>query len=244
MAARISWDDRLAEYKHNKENGLSSSPGVNAWVSRQRKAKANNTVSEERKEKLNGVGFDWVVNSSREDLSRLHSHAWNNNFTLLEKHHSENGSCRGPYQGKLYSNWVHNQRRILNNKESLNEVQQERWARLNTLGFWNATELQREPSGNSGSGLEPTVHASQTTTSANSNSESEMGQGRQNSGVVRITVSLDSLEQSINARPKLTLISISLAHFQACERYRQRQSGMYFGGTLCCVSVFVFGSFR
>jgi hypothetical protein len=182
MAPYISWDERLAKYKYNKENGVRNSNGMNSWMSRQRKAKEDGTLSVECKEKLDNVGFVWTRSHRRP----YDCDAWNENFKLLETHHSEKGNCRGPYD-KLSASWVRNQRHLLKNTESLDEILRDRWARLNTLDFW---ELPREPPGNSENGLNPTVHASHTTASANSNSDSEMGQRQQRSSVVRITVSI------------------------------------------------------
>jgi hypothetical protein len=201
MAPHMSWDERLAKYKYNKANGVRNGNGMNCWVSRQRKAKENGTLSDECKEKLDIVGFVWTRNHCRS----YDCDAWNENFKLLEAHHGEKGNFLGPYD-KLPASWVRHQRQMLKNKASLDEILRERWARLNTLGFWNATELPRKPPGNSESGLNPTVHASHTTASANSNSDNEMGQGQQHGGVVRITVSVrDSMEQSITSATRAYL---------------------------------------
>jgi Helicase associated domain len=189
MAPQISWDERFANYKDNKDYGVSNCNGMNCWMTRQRKAKADGTLSGERIEKLDSVGFVWTRTIR---IRAYDCGAWNENFKLLEAHHREKGNFRGPYD-KLPASWVHSQRQMLKNTESLDEIQQERWARLNTLGFWNATALQLQPSGNSDSDLDPTIHASHTTTSVNSNSESETRQGQQHSGVGRITVPVSAM---------------------------------------------------
>jgi Helicase associated domain len=186
MAPPIPWHDRLAEYKHKKDNDLPMGAAVRDWVYRQRISDADGTLSDERKEKLNSVGFEWITIAIGR---KPYDHdAWNRNFTLLENHHLENQSCRGPFQERRLEYWVHNQRHRLKDKESLNETQQERWARLDTLGFWDntGTEQQHVSQGPSDSGLDPTAHASRATTSVSSNSDGEMGQ--QGSSIVRVTV--------------------------------------------------------
>jgi Helicase associated domain len=160
-----SWDECLAKYKHNNENGLPMLE-LRAWTYRQRKANADGTLSAKRKEKLNGVGFVWNANSQ----SQFDHDAWDRKLELLKTHHLEKGNCDGPYDDKQLLSWVQKQRSELKNKESLNEIQNDRWARLNALGFWAATERQRELQ------------------EAMSNAR-EMGQCRQGSGAVSSTVS-------------------------------------------------------
>jgi hypothetical protein len=180
-----SWNERFAEYKDKKENGLTLRSTIRNWVSEQRKMYANGTLPRAWKEKLDSIGFVWnpAYQHRPSDCD-----AWSKNFAILEKHHHENGSCRGPYQDKLFKFWVYNQRTALKNKERLDEVQLERWTRLNTLGFWGATEQQRESSGSDVCGLvDPAAHAA--VASANSTSDGEIGQDQQRNDKVRLTVS-------------------------------------------------------
>jgi Helicase associated domain len=178
-----SWNERFAEYKQKKENGITLRSTIRNWVSEQRKMNANGTIPREWKEKLDCIGFVWnpVYQPRPSDCD-----AWNNNFLLLEAHHREKGNCRGPYQDKLFKFWVYNQRTALKNKESLDEVQRERWTRLNTLGFWGATAQQRKSARSDDSGLDPTAHAAAAC--ANSVSDGEIGQGQRRTGMVRVTV--------------------------------------------------------
>jgi Helicase associated domain len=183
MAPPPSFEERVAEYKHIKENGLSiGSGGLSAWMYRQRTANADGTLSDERKEKLNSVGFQWIAIA--EGRNPYDHDAWNNNFTLLEKHHLENGCCRGPYDDKRLGQWVKNQRFAFKNKESLTEIQQERWTRLKTLGFWGATELQGESPGSAGRGSDAALRASRATASADSRSSGKKGQRLRDRGKV------------------------------------------------------------
>jgi Helicase associated domain len=171
-----SWDQRLAEYKDKKENDLPMT-ALRDWVYRQRTANANGTLSDERKKKLTSIGFEWSARAP-------HDHdAWNRNFTLLEKLHLENGCCRGPYGDNQFGRWVRNQRSLLKNKTILDEICQERWARLNTLGFWD------EQAGRHESDLVPTAHAAACARPA-SDGECETGRSQQRSGIVRVTVSV------------------------------------------------------
>jgi Helicase associated domain len=182
-----SWDERFAEYKQKKENGVTLRSTIRNWVSEQRKMYSNGTIPREWKEKLDGIGFVWNPSYQHRTSD---CEAWSNNFELLKKHHGEKGTCQGPYQDKLFKFWVYNQRTALKNKERLDKVQLERWTRLNTLGFWGANEQQHESSGSDESGLDSTAHVSHSTVSDNSASDGEIGQGQQRSGIVQITVSV------------------------------------------------------
>jgi Helicase associated domain len=228
-----SWDQRLAEYKHKKENNLPMGAALGSWTYRQREANANGTLSRECKEKLDSVGFVWnATDSSRFSVDH---DAWNNNFTLLETHHREQGNFRVPIQDKPLYYWAYRQRSKLKDKESLDEVQQERWARLNALGFWDATDVQVETAGSDENGLFPTAHAAAACARPASDGECEMGWGQQRSGIVRVTVSViarDLLNGAIHAtRDQLKLYNECRLHFLACEGWRQRKAGVSFNGS-------------
>jgi Helicase associated domain len=183
-ARNLSWDQRIAEYKHKKENDLPIGAVMRAWMSRLRTANANGTLSREYKEKLDGVGFEWSVRAP-------HDHdAWNRNFAHLKKHHLENLSCHGPYDDKRLEQWVYNQRARLKGKTSLDEIYQERWARLNALGFWDATDVQFERTRSDESDLVPTAHAAAACARPALDGECKMRRGQQRSGIVRVTVSV------------------------------------------------------
>jgi Helicase associated domain len=191
MAPRRSWDYWLAEYKQKKENGLPSSlhsRGLRSWVTCNREASTTGTLSDERVEKLNGVGFVW--NQKNAGQFFVDHDEWNRKLELLKAHHHEKGNSHGPFQDKQFDQWVRHQRTALKNKESLSEVQQERWGRLNALGFWGETKQQREPSRSAGRRSHSTPRASLATVSvsASAMSNGEMGQGQQSSGIARITV--------------------------------------------------------
>jgi Helicase associated domain len=174
-----SWDERFAEYQRNKKQGVVSNSGQHSWVHKQRKMYANGTLPDEHKEKLNCVGFEWIATPNH----RYDCEAWNESFKLLETHHQKHGNCFGPFSHRKLDNWVQRQRSTLKRKKSLTEVQQERRALLNTLGFWDAYESQFEPSAIVESGLDPTARASRTTTSTSARSDREMGQGPSGSGI-------------------------------------------------------------
>jgi Helicase associated domain len=202
-----SWDRRLAEYQNNKENGWTSSRTLRSWATVQRQKKAGGTLSDERVEKLDGVGFVW--NANPEDQFSVDQDAWNRKFELLKAHHRKNGNCRGPFQDQQLCNWVWAQRSRLKNKESLNEIQQERWARLNAWGFWVVTE-HRQSARRGSDATSRDSHAK----AASAISNGEMGQcGRQRSGIV-VSTTVSVLKYSSHCpltRPRLTLFSISLA---------------------------------
>jgi Helicase associated domain len=242
-ATAASWDRRFAEYKHNKENGLPNGTygGLNAWISLQRKSHANGTLSRECKEKLDSVGFVWKASFRHDNYYKCD--AWNNRFIRLETHRHEKGHCRGPYPDKQFEQWVINQRSTLKDKESLCEVQQERWARLNTLGFWSATKQRREPEE---SGLDAVVLASHANASEKSNSDSELGQDRQHSGVVRITVSgIARFAEAITRSHDQTLHCFHVACIsKPTKGGHNGNQVLTLMGYLCRVSVFVFAFLR
>jgi Helicase associated domain len=178
-----SWDERLAEYQRNKKENLRSSGGQRGWECKQRKKYANGTLPDEQEEKLNSVGFEWVATHKY----RYDCEAWNKSFKLLETHQSEKGNCRGPFSHTMLDDWVRRQRKALNDANDLNEIYQERRARLNTLGFWGDDEPQEGPPGNVESGLDETARDSHETASVGSQSDHDMGQGPSGSSIDRIT---------------------------------------------------------
>jgi Helicase associated domain len=194
------WDDRFAEYKRNKEDGLANSYSMQQWAYKQLRLNANGTLSDERKEKLDSVGFAW--NRLPCGVS-YDCETWNENFKLLEAHHHEKRNSRGPFQDKQLEQWIRKQRYVLKDKESLNEIQQERWARLNSLGFWDGREQRRQYPGSAGHGSRATLRASRA--SANAKSDGDMGQGQQGGCTASTTVShrLVLLERAPAARPNL-----------------------------------------
>ena len=116
----------LAEYGNclvplkDKYNGFS----LGSWVSSQRKSK--DTLSKEKIDKLDGLGFIWDAVEA----------LWDATFEALQDYHNEHGHSSIPsthsYGGYKLGSWVNTQRQ---NKNILTE---ERLDKLNSLSFkWN-----------------------------------------------------------------------------------------------------------
>ena len=104
------------------------------WVSVQRSAYKNGTISSERISRLDELGFNW---GQRIDLSKTRT--WDENFALLKSFKAEYGHCRVPqiYKYDLQlGRWVASQR--ANYKKA--SLSSERISLLESLGFdWGKT---------------------------------------------------------------------------------------------------------
>ena len=97
------------------------------WVGKQRVAK--DSLSPERKQKLDDIGFIWDP----------YTKAWEEGFSKLLQFKKADGHCRVPDGHKLegfkLGNWVSYQR------QAQNSMPPERKQRLNDIGFiWNASK--------------------------------------------------------------------------------------------------------
>jgi phage FluMu protein gp41 len=191
-----SWDERFAEYKYNKKEGVQSSGGQRGWACKQRKMYAKGTLPDEHKEKLNSVGFEWNAAPNH----HYDCEAWNEGFELLKAHLQKQGNCRGPFSQRKLDDWVRRQRKVLNDANGLNEVLQERWARLNALGFWEEVDPQKEPRRNVESDRDQTARASRASARTRERSDREMGQGPSGSRIDRITANEDTAPRSWDER--------------------------------------------
>jgi superfamily II DNA or RNA helicase len=136
----VSWDEwygRLKTYKNregdclvpvdHKEGGFK----LGLWVGNQRQE--NETLSTERKHRLNELGFVWDVREA----------AWERGFSHLKMFHEREGHCSPPARHKesqfQLGAWVRNLR------ERKGDLSAERLRRLNELGFvWDAHEAEWE----------------------------------------------------------------------------------------------------
>jgi superfamily II DNA or RNA helicase/ferredoxin-thioredoxin reductase catalytic subunit len=130
-----SWEEMflaLVEYKNkyghcNIPQSYSDLPKLYTWVSHQRTAKQKGTIIEERKKRLEGIGFVWNTLEA----------SWEKMFTELMEYKSTHGHCNVPRRYKPLSTWVNNQRQ--NKKKGI--LSQEYIARLNEIGFmWNPND--------------------------------------------------------------------------------------------------------
>jgi superfamily II DNA or RNA helicase/DNA-binding TFAR19-related protein (PDSD5 family) len=109
---------------------------LGSWAFRQRGNYKNNKLSEERKERLEALGFVWDGND----------HAWEEGFRELCAYHQEHGNCDVPKSyitdtGFMLGSWASRQRHFLRK----NKLSEERKERLDALGFvWDPFAEQWE----------------------------------------------------------------------------------------------------
>jgi Helicase associated domain len=110
-------------------------PVLNRWVSRQRRNKKDGILTEERIQKLESIGFRWVlVEQKRKDYSKKDLH-WIQQYNSLASFQKQYGHTNPPH-GKQspywqLAKWVARQRELFSQKRLLDE----RKELLDSLGF-------------------------------------------------------------------------------------------------------------
>ena len=108
-----SWDDYYKalqsfqeKYKTcNVPNSSKEGWGLANWVKEQRKLNADNELPDDRKEKLDTLGFNWLLFSERWDQQ------WNESCKLVLEYYETNGDFNVPRTNKKLFNWLQVQRR-------------------------------------------------------------------------------------------------------------------------------------
>jgi hypothetical protein len=129
---KAKWETFFEELKmFKRENGHCRVPpksntyrSLGSWVSMQRDDYNNGIISEERKSRLEGIGFSWDPTIDK----------WNEGFKFLKCYKTENGNCRVPqsYKGDFkLGQWVNNQRA----KYRKGTLSDECVRKLESLGF-------------------------------------------------------------------------------------------------------------
>jgi len=124
----------LAEFK--KQNGHCRVTRVldkrlGSWVEQQRQYRKRGTISEDRVQKLNDIGFDWRTESKEK--------FWNNHYQLLVEFKKNNGDCQVIQNEKSLGSWVSRQRTYYR-KGILSEDHKKK---LNAIGFeWKKLSWQ------------------------------------------------------------------------------------------------------
>jgi len=105
-----NWHDNFEQLKEHyiANDGRKLDPVLNRWVSRQRRNLKDGILSEERKEKLDGIGFKWkLLEQKRKDYTKkdLHWISQYNDLVNFQKLHSH---CNVPHskEYKSLSKWV------------------------------------------------------------------------------------------------------------------------------------------
>ncbi|EJK73446.1 hypothetical protein THAOC_04929 [Thalassiosira oceanica] len=95
------------------------------WVRRQRNAYVAGSLTQDRIDRLDGIGFKWSLRELAPTVP------WETRFDELVQYKEKHGDCNVPRnQGQLGA-WVHNQRSAY----SANSLAQDRIDRLEGIGF-------------------------------------------------------------------------------------------------------------
>lgn len=114
LAYKARHGDCLVPWNYEEDKSLAN------WVSRQRQCK--NSMSLEKKQKLDNVGFIWIVRNK---------HNWTTMFESLLAYKLKYGNCRVPrsYEDKKLVNWVKRHR------SCKNSISPEKKRQLDDIGF-------------------------------------------------------------------------------------------------------------
>jgi hypothetical protein len=133
------WNDnfeRLIGYKQEYGDCLVpqkyEDSSLGRWVSRQRTNYKHDTIREDRKRRLDELGFDWGTGRYQQKLSRDTSKRdfqWKNMYQKLVDFNQQNGHAMVPTHQKGLGHWVSKQRVLYRNgrmtddrKELLDEI--------------------------------------------------------------------------------------------------------------------------
>jgi hypothetical protein len=148
VRSRADWNVRfqqLLEYKEAVGNcrvprEFRPNPELGRWVAAQRRANRNQTLTKERLEKLNSIGFGFdackaiCITKSRAGMSKT---SWVTRFEQLEEYKKANGDCNvssKDSQNIELGRWVSAQRYKKNNFVLSQQCEE----KLNSIGFvWN-----------------------------------------------------------------------------------------------------------
>ena len=142
----LPWMDRFKALRNYKEaNGdclvPQSHPTLGAWVTTQRqnyrllKEGKKPSITQERIDLLNSIGFEWSV---------LKVLPWTDRFEALRNYKEAHGDCRVPHKHHVLGAWVNSQRAnyrlLMKGKKS--RITQERIDLLNSIGFeWSVVKV-------------------------------------------------------------------------------------------------------
>ena len=133
----MGWYNLLKKYKKREgdclvhQEHVEEGRNLGAWVSMQRIALRNGSMTSGCKEMLDKIGFCWDVRES----------VWQENYALLKKYKEREGDCLVPdrhvEKGKRLGNWVNRQRIALRNGSMTSGCKE----MLDKIGFcWDVRE--------------------------------------------------------------------------------------------------------
>ena len=142
IVAPVPWKTRFNELvnykaKHGDCNIPQSRGPLGRWVHEQRKRYNKGKLSQDRNDRLNGIGFDWTPPRG----GRSRERPWEIRFNELVQYKAKHGDCNVPNrQGKL-GTWADKQRSTYKK----DKLSQDRIDRLNGIGFdWTPPRGKRK----------------------------------------------------------------------------------------------------
>jgi hypothetical protein len=133
----IRWNESYEKYKkHCRQNGelaISSDAALNSWVYVQRAKNTEQTLRQDRKEKLDQIGFIWRKTKVKKCATTNHDKKWKEMYDKLVEFHAEHGHTivpRGYSDSKLHC-WTMTQR-LYHRQE---RIQEKRKKCLEDIGF-------------------------------------------------------------------------------------------------------------
>ena len=167
------WDSllhRLVEYgedhfgDYNVPQNYKNDLELGTWVTNQRKIYHRGKMRDDRKEKLNMLGFQWKLRniSKRQDKDDgAYEEKWNEMFHRLKEYKLKYGDCNVPYnflEDKSLGMWVSTQRRVYRKKTFMygdeKNMRQHREEMLRSIGFefeLNSANVIKNPGDNNSS---------------------------------------------------------------------------------------------
>jgi hypothetical protein len=137
----------ISRNPHNEAALQSQSPPppptpLRAWIREQQRNYQMNLLSTRQSEALSAIDADWWKSQRQVQ--------WDVRYRQLQVYKAEHGDCCVPisYANKQLANWVHNQRKQYNLRQTpgkASDLTTERWQRLQDVGFvWNRWEYEFE----------------------------------------------------------------------------------------------------
>ena len=129
IGPNVPWKDRFDELvQYKAEHGdcdVSTKKGkLGKWVDKQRAVYKAGTLTQDRIDRLEGIGFRWTLHGVKEE-------AWTIRFHELTRYKAEHGDCDVPVRSGKLGKWADKQRTNYKN----GKLSQDRIDRLNGIGF-------------------------------------------------------------------------------------------------------------
>ena len=130
VSSIVPWETRfneLVQYKARHGDCKPQSQGpLGRWVQKQRGGYKKSKLSQDRIDRLNGIGFDWTP-----PRGGVPGVPWETRFDELVQYNAKHGDCNISTKQKPLGRWVNDQRLKYKNSK----LSQDRIDRLNGIGF-------------------------------------------------------------------------------------------------------------